>query len=128
MDAAAHRCFPCDLVRVPGGKCRDMVPKCGRCAAHDEVHRVSPLDRADADGDGAARFSRGLPRWGARRYREPPPPATRHPGPEPGRCGWVERLDICWPREHTTAARFYICAWPGCDPGESSVASGQHGT
>src|SRR5216683_1267664 len=68
MDATAHRCFPRDLVRVPGGKCRDVVPKCGRRVAHDEVHCVSPLDRADADSNDAARFSCGLSRRGARRY------------------------------------------------------------
>ena len=43
MDATAHRCFPRDLVRVPGGKCRDVVPKCRGGVAHDEVHYVSLL-------------------------------------------------------------------------------------
>jgi hypothetical protein len=41
----------------PFGKCRDVVPKCGGCVAHDEIHSVSPLDCSDADGDDAACFS-----------------------------------------------------------------------
>ena len=66
IGAAADRCFPCDLVRLPASKCRDVVPKCGGRVAHDEVHHVSPLDRADADGDDFACFSRRLPRRSAR--------------------------------------------------------------
>src|SRR2546423_1717518 len=85
MEATAHRCFPRDLVRFPGGKCRDVVPKCGGRVAHDEVHCVSPLDSADADSKDTARFSCGLPRRGARRYREPPSTVARHPGPDPAR-------------------------------------------
>jgi hypothetical protein len=42
MGAAADRCFPRDLVRLPCGKCRHVVPKCGRRVAHDELHRLSP--------------------------------------------------------------------------------------
>jgi transmembrane secretion effector len=52
------------------GKCRDVVPKWGR-VAHDEIHNVSPLDCADADGNDAACFSRWLASRGARRYHEP---------------------------------------------------------
>src|SRR6266566_7346296 len=128
MDATAHRCFPRDLVRVPGGKCRDVVPKCRGRVAHDELHRVSPLDRADADSNDAARFPCGLPRRGARRYREPPSTVARHPGPDPGRRRCIERPDICRAHERAAAARLYLRAWPWRDPGESSLASGQHGT
>src|SRR6266567_8303979 len=42
MDAAADRRFPRDLVCLPGCQYRDMVPKCGRCVAHDEFYYLSP--------------------------------------------------------------------------------------
>ena len=61
----------------PFGQCRDVVPKCGGRVAHDTVHHICALDRADADGDDFARVSRGLPRRGALRYREPPPVGSR---------------------------------------------------
>ncbi len=28
----------------PFGQCRDLVPKCGRRVAHDQLHRLSPLE------------------------------------------------------------------------------------
>src|SRR5258708_5876307 len=124
MGAAADRCLPRHLVRLPGGKCGDVVPKGGWRVAHDEFHRVSPLDRADADGDDAARFSRGLPRWGARRYREPPPPAARHAGSDPGRCRRTQHPDLYRAHERAPVAGLHLRTRPWRDPGESGLASG----
>jgi len=128
VGASSDRCFPRDLVRLPGGQYRDVVSKCGGRVAHDEVYCVSSLDRTHAGGDDLARFSRGLPCRGARRYHEPPPPVARHSGLDPGLRRGTQPLDLGFAHEPTPAARLHLCARPWRDLRESGLASDQHGT
>src|SRR5258708_6835232 len=128
MDAAADHGFSRDLVCVPGGKHRNLVPKCGWHLAHDPIRGVSHLDRAHADSVHGARFARGIARRSSRRYRQPSPPVARHSGPDPGYGCRAERPDLCWTHEQSPAAGFHLCAWPWRDPGEPGLASRQYGT
>src|SRR5579859_1855825 len=77
--------------------------------AHDALHHLSRLDRADADDNDPARIPGGFACRGARRHHEPSPPVARHPGSDPARRRTLPP-DLHRAHERDLAARLHLHA------------------